>query len=466
MHLCLPHVNATHQMEPLSLLEQHVHVRERMTACVHMRAHVQVKHSSQLGATATRRSQWVTMSRAVARGCAERWHTPEAQLIGMFGSCSTAFDYPSASHRLELSVNGMGLRLYSERDRADEVLFDAELPPFRLSREPFRVAGVPPRRTEAQRAELSFNGPVRLSTPIATKVGARILQAGTFGSGGSRLDGVHSVVTTEVAELREKIVRLQAEAEELRTHFASLRARQVASTLAALNLDRSVSYGGTRAHGGADEQLGTPLLSTTRADDDRGVGGERSVSEPRGPWRFFDAILEKLEFIKDQQYQQSLADQLRRRRSSYSATRRRQPRVVTVTPRGTTAAAEPSPHAAAGCWACLGRLGCSKRAPPPARVDAGDLELDCEMSSVSESTPHLVDAPAGAAAAADVAPAEAVGKGVRFVRSLGGTSPSPHMSELRKTQSSPDGLLLTTSRISGGQSTGSSSTKYAPIDAP
>jgi hypothetical protein len=89
---------------------------------------------------------------------------------------------PSA---LSVVVDGITLTLCSERDASDE-LMSVVLPRLQISRTPRVGDPVPP----LQRAEISFDGNIAVSTPIPKKVALRVLQAQHMGAGGySRMGG-------------------------------------------------------------------------------------------------------------------------------------------------------------------------------------------------------------------------------------------------------------------------------------
>ena len=196
-----------------------------------MRTLERVKYSSQLGGTAIMRRRFAKLTRSVNNVLAEKWHMPEAKMMMLFLSATDLFDLPSSTHAVNLCLMGGTLRLFSEKDAAEELLA-MHLPQVHIARTPRIGDPTPP----IQKAEIRFDGCVQITTPVVKNTLARVLQAqhaGTQGYSrmGGRLASAVYVASNEVSAYRERLRRLDRETEHLRVLFAALRSRSASSVL-------------------------------------------------------------------------------------------------------------------------------------------------------------------------------------------------------------------------------------------
>ena len=193
------------------------------------------KHASLIGGSAIMRAKFAKLTRTTTYTLAETWHYPEKYLMTGFASVTDLFDMPSSRHVFNLSLDGgFALRLYSEKEVTvdSEELLTLLLPPLRIARTPRVGEPLPP----LQKAEITLDGSIQVTTPAMKRVYGRVLQAqhaGTQGysrMGGRLLSAVYLAVS-EVSKYRERLRHLDEEAERLKVLFAGLRARSAASVL-------------------------------------------------------------------------------------------------------------------------------------------------------------------------------------------------------------------------------------------
>jgi len=198
-------------------------------------------------ATAAVRTKHKLLARAVGNLLKDPWMFCERQTMNALLTMADVFIVPSERSVCLINHAGAKMRLRSKRDTNPHTLAEpldilsVDLPPFQLHR-------YIPEGESGQQAEITFEKPIRLSTPLDRHIERAIYATGVFPSTDSELNGR----LQEVSLARSQLHEIQAEKARLDHLLAELRTRAKLDALTRLGeyladpLDKSFADAATQ----------------------------------------------------------------------------------------------------------------------------------------------------------------------------------------------------------------------------